>query len=317
MSYQFNVKKSYPIIDGIKIRASITPELKTALIKKFQWNVTHVLVEGTMQQLKAFNMRYKNMLFKLYETEKSTILQVSGSINSYYNGNNSKNLNYSDLKAAIASLCEEIGIEPQNAKPINFELGCVIITTLDPSKIVKQMVSIKHAIPSKTNSNRGTLREFEFDEFYLKAYDRGKWLDLQEQLLALELKFTTYRSIAKHGIFTLADFNKKNLRSMAKFFLQTYKQLIIVDPRLYNSGLSKCRSSFVYQISCPEQWEEINKDKRNNWKSKYKQLLAEYLPFPSIHEEIMHSLKLEVSRFFGDNIFDDLTFNEKPDQLAL
>lgn len=195
--------------------------------------------------------------------------------------------NYNDF--GYSSLCDIIEhvnnkvTDVEGANLTQFEFGFNIQTPIPAEEIItNNIIMHKEKGPNHTRlfNGRGKLKQFDYHNYVLKIYDKGKQYRLPYNLLRFEVRFQKAKEFQKFGIFKLDDLkSKSNLRLLFKYLITRFDELIILD-QFDESLIEECDLDKLLRFNNPHYWETTIKRLSATTKMRhlieYKDLLTKY-----------------------------------------
>lgn len=171
----------------------------------------------------------KNLTVLVHDSGR---VEVSGSLHHYWNnGGNWNDFGRLDLFDTIAEICQLLKIEPQQAKIQNLEYGVNICPPIDPTELLKRVISYKDEIFIRANFSTGYFVEATKEDYFVKCYDKGKHQDRPEWILRFERKAMKVRDLKRAKVQTLADLlYPDNLRTLGAMLVETFDGVLIAEP---------------------------------------------------------------------------------------
>jgi hypothetical protein len=203
---------------------------------------------------------------------------MTGSLHKYYhNGKNHNNYTYPELIATIESLQNTFGINPNDAILHNLEIGANLsLSFCKASEFVANcMLHSTKSFSLELFEGRGKLKRFCYSQYDVKVYDKGKQYALGYDVLRFEKKLKKMESF---GYITLSDLTRLEIIERASnVLLETAKALIVSEPNINKSKLTKPQKRLIYDWSNPNYLENLAKKNLRKLKyerTKYKQIVA-------------------------------------------
>lgn len=147
---------------------------------------------------------YKNLKIEIstnLKTKFSTI-NITGSIHKYaQNNTNHQDFNFANVKETINELCNTLHLNPSNCLLHHIEFGLNINPLHSTTDILNSIILCKGIdYEKKEFNNTGYLKSFEFSQYKIKIYDKGKQYDLNNNLLRFEVKVQRMQYLHSKGI---------------------------------------------------------------------------------------------------------------------
>ena len=124
---------------------------------------------------------------------------------------------------------------------------------------INSIISCRGIEPEKREYNKtGYLKRFEFSQYVIKIYDKGKQYQLPNYLLRFEIKIIKMQYLHKKGIevFTLNDLLQLNTyQSLERLLVMNIDSLYFYDYRINTKRIENVRErSTLIQCSNPVYW---------------------------------------------------------------
>jgi hypothetical protein len=164
---------------------------------------------------------------------------IKNSLHKYHNDKKGLNpQNYSDF--TYCNLCESISmleIDFRISSPdfgmTNLEFGLNINVSQSAKDIIDKhllMYNFEEFNQYDTFQGKGSYKQYNSSDYYIKCYDKGLQYNLSKHLLRFEIKILKSRMLNKLGIYNLADCkNKQTLKVLFTLFMEKFENMIIVD----------------------------------------------------------------------------------------
>lgn len=219
---------------------------------------------------------YRTSLENMDVAVNDKVVIVKNSIHKLHNllqGNGEQNYNdftYSQLCKTIDFLQSKlIGID--STKITMLEFGLNIYTPMPAEIIVRENI-IGHKEKQYSHNlkfrGKGEYLQFDYNDFYIKVYDKAKQNSLNSNILRFEVKFIRRRGFNRLGIFTLSDLKViDNLNRLFTYLLGRFDEMVIVDDFTHLSDDDK--NTLINYLS-KRYWIDIDKKYSRQTKLKYK-----------------------------------------------
>lgn len=202
-----------------------------------------------------------NIIIKYYVD--SGLILLSGSIHKYFNKgfHNHNQFTHQNYLDALKRLKNEFAVNPENLYIQTLEYGFNIQPPIKIKSILDNLLMHRQTeIETIVNKNRGYYKQLKHDKYIFKIYDKSKQYKLNDNLLRLEIKQTNWsENRLKHGLTTLADFNKIDKSMFFNNLLKKWNELIFYDPTMI--GMSKWN-----KYSNINFWRNVGKQKSKHLK---------------------------------------------------
>ena len=207
---------------------------------------------------------------------KGNYVTVSGSFHKFYHkGKNHCNYTYSELVETIELLRSLFGIESSKAIVRTLEFGANLWPCNASEFIGQCMLHSTKPFTLERFSGKGHLKRFCYSQYEVKVYDKGKQYGLNYDVLRFEKKLKKMECFGYIKLDDLTSFEIIERASNA--LLETAKALIVSEPYINKSKLTKPQKRLVYDWSNPNYLEHLastNLRKLKNERTKYKQIVG-------------------------------------------
>ena len=263
------------MIDFIRIRfnnkelleTDLRDETKFKLITQLNYHDNEIIYphKTNLENLEIIITEYaitiKNSLHKFYNIKNK-------------NGNqNYTDFTYSNLRSVIKILNKNI-VDLENAIITQIEFGINITTPKKASHYVKNNIIMHKYSPHNHSLNfkgKGEYKQFDYSNYYIKVYDKGKQYNLDENILRFEVKYIKKIEFNKIGVTTINDLlNKQYLRLFFTNLLKRFDELTIIDDFYNNSKLNKEDIKKIESFTNYIQWAHLKTRVKRNLLSKRK-----------------------------------------------
>ncbi|WP_157111599.1 hypothetical protein [Nonlabens spongiae] len=170
--------------------------------------------------------------------------------------------NYNDF--GYDDLCKTIdyidyrcgGLDQSNLTQLEF--GFNIQIPIAAALIIKNNV-LMHKLKGPNQVRRfegsGMYKQFTYNNYIVKIYDKALQYKLPYNLLRFEIKFLKARELRKLGIYKLKDLkNKANLRRLLLKLLERFDELTVIDP-FEESDINESDREKLTRYKNPNYWE--------------------------------------------------------------
>lgn len=199
---------------------------------------------------------------------------VRGSIHKMFNisnGNGEQNhndftySNFIDACEILEGKIPKICLQQLNV----LEIGVNIPVPCSPERIIDLNVLMHKEEPynhDKEYNGDGKLKQYDYNEYVLKIYDKGKQYNLEKSILRFEIRFIKRRLLQKLGIDCLEDLKSKpKLERLSKLLLKRFDELVIIDNYSARKDITNKDAILLDRYANPIWW------KRNSENYSYSQ----------------------------------------------
>ena len=242
------------------------------------------------------------------EIKSENYCKLSGSLHKFAHDR----VNYTDFPFAgvvnaIQRLKDELGIEPEQAKLRNIEIG-VNLTDLPiiPQNFIRSVLTHKGKVFSEMrNIHRQPIGiECYHQRYGIKIYDKGKQNRLPYPLLRFEIKYLKMHDLAKYGIVNLSDLAKPNVWPVfADQLTCRFAELLISDPTFRSEDLKVVERRNLAHYQNPKYWESLKREgvkKHDYHRRRYQQMIERYVANP-IQPQIAEKCREKIASLSPDS----------------
>lgn len=206
----------------------------------FKQNMNLIEYESKKEN-KSKYLYYSKDNIKIKYFVESGLITLSGSLHKYFNDglHNHSLFTYENYLNALERLKNDFAVEPENLYILTLEYGVNLKPPIKTKRILDNLLMHRQTISeTKINNIRGHYKQFKHDKYIIKAYDKAKQFKLKYELMRFEIKETNWsENRLKHGIKTLADFNKSDKTIFVNRLINKWDEIIFYDPTI--NGLDK------------------------------------------------------------------------------
>jgi len=181
--------------------------------------------------------KYRGLTFKVYE---SGYAELQGSLHKFYNEglHNHNDFTFSQVSSVLEQLHSQFKINLHEGRISTLEYGVNVNPPLSTNKILNNLKMHKNR-PFDTSYNQH-YKQSRRQQYYVKAYNKGKQNNLPEENFRFEMK--SIRSIFHNrlGISVLADLLKQsNYKQLALSLFNAWDNCIYYDNTIDTSAINK------------------------------------------------------------------------------
>ncbi|OJX28726.1 MAG: hypothetical protein BGO86_15560 [Chryseobacterium sp. 36-9] len=279
-----NKAKSFVMIDGVKLFFVANDEELQQLKHRIEF--TGNFSETTGEIKNRFFAKNTSLTITIAGDRNVTI---QGSLHKYYfNGDNSTDFTFSDLKSAINNLCNELNIDANKIRIQRLEFGFNIRDSpINYDEIEDNLIGYKlqpfepYKIDGKNFGYHCQLQRFE-----IKIYDKSIQTGLGESVLRFEYKVFKMKHIEKIGIRFLSDLlNENKLKSLFKAFMKDFSNVKMdnnaeMDELIDAEKIPYKEAVFYLKARNPKYWTSIKKKYKSSTltshKRRFEKILKKY-----------------------------------------
>lgn len=255
----------------------------------FKQNMNLIEYESKKEN-KSKYLYYSKDNIKIKYFVDSGLITLSGSLHKYFNDglHNHNQFTYENYLNALERLKNEFAVSPENLYIQTLEYGVNLKPPIRTKKILDNLLMHRHTkAESPINNKRGYYKQFKHDKYIIKAYDKRKQFKLNSELMRFEIKVNNWsENRLKHGIKTLADFNKSDKTIFVNNLVDKWNEIIFYDPT----------------INCLDKWDKYSN--QNFWsdekikKQKYKHVKR----LNNLIQNQSENIKGQISNLILENI---------------
>ena len=235
----------------------------------------------------CYNASLGNLKIKIrkYTSMNKTKVNVSGSIHKFHMGNNYQDFYFTDIVNAIIQITQFTEIPANEFKIHQIEFGVNFCTELRSSQILENIISHKgNEYELKTFRGMGYLKKFEWSNYTVKTYDKGRQYGLNQNLIRFEIKANKMQYLEQKNITiqSLADLlNSEIYYKLSNLILKTFKELIFTDDVICINNIKNVVDKSVFiEYNNPRRWKalriEKNTKKLNRKLSDFREIIKEH-----------------------------------------
>ena len=232
---------------------------------------------------------------------KGNYVTVSGSLHKFYHkGQNHCHYTYFELIETIELLRSLFGIDPEKAIVRVLEFGANLFECNAQEFVGQSMLHSTKPFSIERFKGRGYLKRFSYSQYEVKVYDKGFHYKLDYNVLRFEKKL---RKMESFGFVKLKDLLRLDIIERASnALLETAKALIVSEPHINKSKLTKPQKRLVIDWSNPNYLENLAKSnlrKLKHERTKYKQIVAKNCT-TILFNDFIFNLKLYFTEYQKD-----------------
>lgn len=256
------------MIDGIKLFFVATEKAIEELKRKIEFIGNFSVATGEIRN----RFKAKNNSIEITIIGNRNVI-IQGSLHKYFfNGDNSRDFTFSQLKDAINRLCNELNIEAQQIKIQRLEIGVNVRgSPIGFDEVEDNLISYKlqpfepYKIDGKNFGYHCKLQRFE-----IKIYDKGVQSGLDENVLRFEYKIFKMIHIEKFGIRFLSDLIDKNkLTSLFEAFIRDFSNVRMdnkseMDELIKQNKIPFHDAVFYLKARNPKHWISLKRTQKSS-----------------------------------------------------
>ena len=219
---------------------------------------------------------------------------ISNSVHKYFNSINEFGLQnhsdfyYNEMVDSINHITQRIGFTPADFRLTILEFGLNISLDTCPSEIIDENIifhSLKPPYMDSSYKEDERLKKFKHTNYEVKIYNKGLQFGLQENILRVEVKYTSCREFNKLGIYNLDDlFDKEKLVALYQDFAQRINEMLIIDNwRINKIGIPQAKLALLSEYTNPQYWIDLKNRKSSSTVYRKKQDLERIINFYKLY----------------------------------
>lgn len=234
---------------------------------------------------------------------ESQKVKVIGNLHYYFNQgrHNANDFDFENAVKVINEICQILEINAQNATLRGFEFGINIISSFQLKVFFDTLLSLRTAIAEKDKDSFFELYRFNFSQFCLKVYNKGKMFGLAESILRIEIHIDKMQWIQNQvpSLINLSDLqDKETMQLLGKILYEMVEEVLIIE-NLDNSLMNQKDISTWRKIIESNSWNKINPDKRRRQKAVFNTMIEKFRT--SYYKEDLLKLVLQKLNFLLGN----------------
>lgn len=249
---------------------------------------------------------YKGLKIAVHPS--GTVL-LSGSVHKFYNEgvHNSSLYTFSNYADTLVRLQDELDVDPSKCVVHNLEVGVNLRDlSVKTSTILDSCIFTKRKRFKDPDIVGGNFRTVNWNQYSLKAYDKGLQYGLKEDVFRWELKYIKAQRINNGVHYTLSDLlNPDVCKNLGGQLIDSWEKVTLVDSRLLYT-LPKLERSKVLEWSRPSYWERLTRTSNGSVKNRlYRELeRCKYMvgQHSSLQDEIKDAITNQVGTFYTHSI---------------
>ena len=223
--------------------------------------------------------KWNHLKFKLYGT--GTLI-IEGSLHKFYNSivNKERKNNYDDftlrqVKSVVSKLKETVGVESSKIEIMCFEFGVNLYPERSRREYLENWLLHKRNEGSRKKYGKtGLMREFDYQQYTFKVYDKTDQSQIEENCLRIEMRIKRKVKVAAYRIKLLDDLcNPVMISRLIKLLLDAIDDsLILREDMLVNSTFRRAKRKELLNINF---WRGLTTDrlKYKRMRSKLKHIV--------------------------------------------
>lgn len=163
---------------------------------------------------------------------------VLGSLHKFFNSwrtgkeHNYNDFTYSNLIEVIDYLSLRI-FDFENTPLTQLEVGLNLDLDFSPKTFLEKNVlfhNLKRINLDKNYNGGGKMLQYDYTQYYVKIYDKGKMYRQKKNILRFEIKLIRKKIIQNNGVFTISDLrNKEILKELFELLIEKFDEMLIID----------------------------------------------------------------------------------------
>lgn len=249
-----------------------------ALFKNPLLNFTTLINESTGELINSKQTaEYENLKFIIYPSFR---VEITGSLHKYFNGSihNYNDFSYQDVSKTIMDIEEKFGLDPQKVVIRNIEFGVNINTSINPTTIIKKIVSYKGKPFNRMNTFKrpGFGIDISLTQYRIKIYNKSLQYQQPDNILRVEKKLFKMESLQNFQPVTLAKLLNYDLWFECHNILLSMYDDIIITEDIDVGQISKAERKIYEFGNNPRNWEALTKRRRYYYKNRFQAIIQKY-----------------------------------------
>lgn len=235
---------------------------------------------------------FKGSLHKMYNSLMG-VYAPNYDVKQLYKGFNGNTFTYENLCFVISYLESLFGIDRCYFAIQKIEIGLNLPISLCPKKIISNLLECGgKKFELRYNEN---FAQVEYDDFYLKIYNKGFQFGMDENIIRIEIKTKRMREFA--GIKTLVDLIPKNLNKSILKVSKRWNDVLLYDCTIDESKLNtRQKNELQNKFQYPKYWTGIKANNKDKPRKRYLKIINEHSN--NLHKEISEKIKsTKISQF--------------------
>lgn len=220
--------------------------------------------------------KFKGLTIKLFSSGR---IQIAGSLHKYYNDglHNWNDFTVSNLKDVLNSLKTDLEIDLVKASINNVEFGVNIITPFYPNDLINDLLCLKwEQFNVMGVKGQGQGKECkEFNQYYVKIYNKGLQYYQPENILRVEKKVVTMVAL-KFGLLNLSDLLNPDLWQHCKNELINMLDEILINEPINIQSLTKNEKRIYNTVTNQRNWVDLDRYKKTRYKKAFNEIISKY-----------------------------------------
>lgn len=274
------------MIDGINITLSIKPE---EIQNHIEFIGSHSIKTGEIVSNRKPTAEKFGLLF--INAGKIPVVKVKGSVHKFANEGKHNSDRFtlsrfrqvvSDLMPIVSSLDQVHGIE----------FGVNIITSFDPSELVRNLIAIRGKSFNRTDISGKCYAESRFSQYIVKIYDKGKQYGLSRWILRIELKYFKLARLFPDGLQWKDLSEPETWERLGRILSAMFEEVIYWDPAIDMTKIPERDKTALKDGHNSFYWEGLKgNDHHGRKRKKFQGLINKYRSsFPGIRNMIRQEI---------------------------
>ncbi|RBA29079.1 hypothetical protein [Flavobacterium tibetense] len=273
------------MIDFVRIFYKDKFKLEESIMTDSRVNEVNCVFDYKSDELKY---PYKSKIENVEINITNNLGFVYGSLHKFYNSwktgeeQNYNDFTYSNLIEVIDYLSLRI-VDFDIIALTQLEVGLNLDLEISPKEFLEKNVhfhSFKGFNRDINYSGGGKMFQFDYTQFYIKIYDKGKMYKQKKNILRFELKLFRKSMFQELGVYNISDLRDKNkLRKLFILLTKRFDEMLIIDD-YSEKNIDKKDLILLNKYTNPRFWNNEIKNKTRTTKAnhvrKLNQLLEKY-----------------------------------------
>lgn len=200
--------------------------------------------------------------------KSESFTEVKGSLHKQFTGGlNWDNFNFENVNDVVVTMCNDLGLMPDNCRIVNLEFGVNVILPFSPEHLLKRLISFKKGESfsvMKTQTGKKIGFKCFQTQYGVKIYDKKYQYKLSENVIRFEVKVTTMEFL--NPICKLSDLLQiETFRQLQRRLIEIFDFVLITDQSIQETQLNATEKKIFYKGVNPKFWETLHDTDRKKY----------------------------------------------------
>lgn len=254
--------------------------------------------------------KYKGLEVIIYPSGKAI---VKGSLHKFYNEgkHNHNEFNRNMLRQSIINLELIFGCEILETKIEHIEFGVNVRPPISTRKLMQKIIMYSRESFKDGTFADSDFKEVDLQQFYIKAYDKGRQYKQHEPIFRFEYKAKKMQPLNDIGLYCLGDLLKdETYAKLGRILNGKWNRMLIIDDSIRADELTPKQANDLRDWLNPMYWYKLTSSANPK---KFNQELDRYKKVVVNHSDNVH----EQTRLLIMKKWEKLTTIPKPKKLVL